>query len=373
MNSATATTAAIYTDFQGVAELKARARADAKGSLDQVARQFESLFTQMMLKSMRQAKLAEGIMDNDQTEFYQEMYDQQLAVHLSESGGIGLAEVIKQQLGGAEAANDSKPINSYSEYRKEVISMLERSSSLPVSMQDGKPIIAMGRDQMQAGNRISMQHAIPATISELNSPFVPQSASKPQSLFGFAPESQPEQLRPSQPVSTTDPKSWSKSDFVQQLWPWAREAAEKLGLAPAAILAQAALETGWGRHIMPSGKGGSAYNLFGIKTGRRWKGGSVNIGTLEYEKGVAVRRKDRFRAYDSFRDSFNDYVDFLQSNPRYSKALASTSDSRQYFKELQKAGYATDPRYAQKLTTVLESKDMQKALRQLKESGERSL
>jgi flagellar protein FlgJ len=365
------TPAAIYTDFQGVAELKAKARSDAKGSLDEVARQFESLFTQMMLKSMRQAKLAEGIMDNKQTEHYQEMYDQQLAVHLSESGGIGLAEVIKQQLGGAEATNDNKQANSFSQYRKEVISMLERSSTLPVSMQDGKPIIAMGDAQMQAGKRGTMQQSSSEPMFGLGSLFGTDSVVKQQSQAETVSESIP--YSASQPVASTNPKSWSKSDFVQQLWPWAREAAEKLGLAPAAILAQAALETGWGRHIMPSGKGGSAYNLFGIKTGRRWKGNSVNIGTLEYEQGVAVRKKDKFRAYGSFRDSFNDYVDFLRANPRYSKALASTSDSKQYFKELQKAGYATDPRYAQKLTTVLESKDMQRALQQLKESGERSL
>ncbi|MEJ2530089.1 MAG: flagellar assembly peptidoglycan hydrolase FlgJ [Gammaproteobacteria bacterium] len=323
----TAPASLLYTDFQGIAELKAKAHADAKGSLDQVARQFESLFTQMMLKSMRKAKLAEGIMDNDQTKFYQEMYDQQLAIHLSESGGIGLTDVIKSQLGGTEAANDSKPVNS----------------------------------------------DIPEPVSDLNSPFISNNVSKLQSLFGVAPEEQTETEQQSQQVTTTDPKSWKKSDFVQQLWPWAREAAERLGLAPAALLAQAALETGWGKHIMPSGNGESARNLFGIKTGRRWKGGSVNIGTLEYEQGVAVRKKDRFRAYDTFRDSINDYVDFLQSNPRYSKALASTSDSREYFRELQRAGYATDPHYAEKLTRVLESKDMRKALQQLKESGEASL
>jgi len=367
--------ASLYTDFQGVAELKAKARADAKGSLDQVAHQFESLFTQMMLKSMRQASLGEGIMDSDQTKFYQDMYDQQLAVHLSESGGIGLAEVIKSQLGGAEAANDSNPesdsktegdsksVNGYIDYRKEVITMLERGSNMPVSMQDGKPIIALGSDQMVAGSRIDMQHVVSEAKSQI------------KSLFGMEPESKPElgPLQSSPQVETTDPKSWKKSDFVQQLWPWAQEAAERLGLAPAALLAQAALETGWGKHIMPSGKGGSANNLFGIKTGRRWKGSSVNIGTLEYEQGVAVRKKDRFRAYTSFGDSFNDYVDFLQSNPRYSKALASTSDSREFFSELQKAGYATDPKYADKLTRVLEGKDMQRALQQLKESGNRSL
>lgn len=349
-------TASIYTDFQGVAELKAKARNNADGSIDQVAKQFESLFTQMMIKSMRQAKLGEGLLDNDQTKFYQDMYDQQLAVHLSEGRGLGLADVIKRQLGGNNAANDSAPVNSYSEYRNEVVSMLERSSNMPISMQDGKPIIALGQDQMRAGNRISMQHAIPE--------------SKPQPLINLRPEVQSQQH-----VATTDPKGWNKTDFVQQLWPWAREAADKLGVAPAALLAQAALETGWGRHIMPSGKGkgSSAFNLFGIKTGRRWKGESVNIGTLEYEHGVAVRKKDKFRAYQSFGDSFNDYVDFLRSNPRYSKALAGAGDSRTFFKELQKAGYATDPRYAAKLTSVLEGKDMQRALQQLKDSGPRSL
>jgi len=348
--------ASLYTDFQGVAELKAQARTDANGSLDQVAKQFESLFTQMMLKSMRQAKLADGLLDSDQTKFYQDMYDQQLSIHLSEGKGLGLADVIKQQLGGTKAANDSAPVNSYSEYRKEVISMLERSSNMPVSMQDGRPIIALGRDQMVAGSRISMQHATSKPNPE------------PQPLLNLQQEQQ-------QLAVTTNPKTWNKTDFVQQLWPWAREAAEKLGVAPAALLAQAALETGWGRHIMPSGKGkgDSAFNLFGIKTGRSWKGESVNIGTMEYEQGVAVRKKDKFRAYQSFGDSFNDYVNFLRSNPRYSKALANTSDSRVFFKELQKAGYATDPRYADKLTSVLEGKDMQRALERLKESGERSL
>lgn len=365
----------LYTDFQGTAELKARAHADAKGSLDQVARQFESLFTQMMLKSMREASLGEGIMDNDQTRFYQEMYDKQITIHLSEGAGIGLADVIKSQLGGSEAANDSKPVNSFSDYRKEVISMLEQSSSMPISMRDGKPIIALGKDQMVAGNRIEMGDVSPATASGDGSLYNPGPVAAIRSLFGIGSEleSESEPRQQSPVVETSDPKGWRKSDFVRQLWPWAREAAERMGLAPAALLAQAALETGWGRHIMPSGKGGSANNLFGIKTGRGWKGDSVKIGTLEFEQGVAVRKKDKFRTYDSFRDSFNDYVDFLQSNPRYSKALASTSDSREYFRELQKAGYATDPHYADKLTMVLEGKDMQRALQQLKESGEGSL
>ncbi|MCP3671253.1 MAG: flagellar assembly peptidoglycan hydrolase FlgJ [Gammaproteobacteria bacterium] len=366
----TTANASLYTDFQGVAELKAKARTDASGSLDQVAKQFESLFTQMMIKSMRQAKLAEGLMDSDQTKFYQDMYDQQLSIHLAEGKGLGLTDVIKRQLGGSKAANDSAPVNSFGKYRNEVISMLERSSNMPISMQDGKPIIALGQNQMVAGTRISMQHAIPESVMGPLALSNSKAGKVAQPLINPKPE-----LQSQQHVVTTNPKNWSKTDFVQQLWPWAREAADRLGVAPAALLAQAALETGWGRHVMPSGKGkgDSAFNLFGIKTGRRWKGESVNIGTLEYEQGVAVRKKDRFRAYQSFGDSFNDYVDFLQSNPRYSKALASTSDSRTFFHELQKAGYATDPRYAAKLTSVLEGKDMQQALQRLKDGGERSL
>ncbi len=136
----------LYADFQGTSELKAQARANAKGSLDPVARQFEALFTQMMLKSMRDASssLGDGIMDNDQTKFYQEMYDKQIAIHLSESGGIGLADIIKEQLGGTDAANDSKHEDASKDYRSEVISMLERSSRLSVAMRDSKPIIALG-------------------------------------------------------------------------------------------------------------------------------------------------------------------------------------------------------------------------------------
>jgi flagellar protein FlgJ len=155
-------------------------------------------------------------------------------------------------------------------------------------------------------------------------------------------------------------------DFVEQLWPWAKEAAEKLGLPTKALLAQAALETGWGRHIMGQADGSSAKNLFGIKASRGWSGNKTHVHTLEYEQGTAVRKKDSFRAYATFRDSFNDYVDFLHSNPRYSRALDSTGDARSYFIELQQAGYATDPRYAEKITAVMEGPEMQRALQRLK-------
>jgi flagellar protein FlgJ len=316
--------AALYTDFQSIAQLKAQAREDSSAVLDKVARQFESLFTQMMLKSMREAGLGEGIFDNKQTQFYRDMYDQQIALHLSESGGIGLAEVIKRQLGGE--ASEQEPT--------------------PKSMEDYlSAAMAVGGKGLES---------IP----------VPEHAA-------VVPLQETEEGIPTPPLETTDPATWDAEDFVEQLWPWAREAADKLGLEAPALLAQAALETGWGKHLMRAADGSSAHNLFGIKADRRWDGAKAHVGTLEFEQGVAVRKKDFFRAYESFRDSFSDYVDFLRSNPRYGQALESTGDARAFFAELQKAGYATDPRYAEKIGSVMESPEMQRALERLKnESGQ---
>jgi flagellar protein FlgJ len=311
--------AALYADFQSIAQLKAQAREDSGAVLDRVARQFESLFTQMMLKSMREAGLGEGIFDSKQTRFYRDMYDQQIALHLSESGGIGLAEVIKRQLGGETS----------------------EAETTPRTMEDYlSAAIALGRKGVESTP--VPEHAAVVSLRETEAGL------------------------PEPPLETTDPATWDVEDFVEQLWPWAREAADKLGLEAPALLAQAALETGWGRHLMRATDGGSAHNLFGIKADRRWDGDRTRVSTLEFEQGVAVRKKDVFRSYASFRDSFNDYVDFLRSNPRYSQALQSTGDAKTFFMELQKAGYATDPRYAEKIAAVMESPQMQRALERLK-------
>jgi flagellar protein FlgJ len=152
----------------------------------------------------------------------------------------------------------------------------------------------------------------------------------------------------------------SPEGFVEGLLPWAREAAARLGLAPEALLAQAALETGWGRSIIGDGAAGNSHNLFGIKADGRWEGKRVMVSTLEYLDGVAVLRQDPFRAYESYRASFEDYVDFLQSNPRYEKALNSNGDARAFFEALQEAGYATDPAYADKVLRILEGSRMRR-------------
>jgi len=288
--------AQVYTDFSGLAALRARAREDQEAALDQVSRQFESLFLQMMLKSMRDASLGGGLMDSKQSEFYREMYDKQLAVDMSQKQGIGLADVLKRQLGGGISA-------SYGD----------------LSPEDyiGMPILAK-----------------PGNGAALRSQAAAEAAAR---LDGSA------------------------EAFLGQLWPAAEQAAAKLNLAPEALLAQAALETGWGRHVMQHRSGDSSHNLFGIKADARWQGDKVRVSTLEYRDGVALNTRANFRAYNSFEDSFSDYVDFLQRNPRYQAALDQAEDPKAYFSALQQAGYATDPAYADKILRILDSESMQRA------------
>ena len=309
MNAATP----LYADFSGLAELKAKSVNDQAGSTAEVARQFESLLINQMVKSMRQASLGEGILDSDQSLFYRDMFDQQLSLHLSENGGIGLAAAIERQLEGAQAALKS----------------------------DGKDVAAYRL------NPLTVRH----TENSGSSPEASVPAGKANSANS---------------VDSPDAANWSTADFVEKLWPWALEAANRIGLQPQALLAQAALETGWGRRMIRQMDGSPSHNLFGIKADSRWDGDRVSVSTLEYEEGSAVKRRDDFRSYGSFRESFNDYVNFLSANPRYEQALQSTSDSRAYFSALQRAGYATDPRYAQKIDSVIRGREMNQAIEQLK-------
>jgi len=302
--------AQVYTDFSGLSALKARAREDQEAALDQVARQFESLFLQMMLKSMRDASFGGGMLDSKQSQFYREMYDKQIALHLSEQKGVGLAEQLKQQLGGTIAPTHRD-----------------------LSPED------------YLGTRIFARQAPAGAVAE-DAAIAPVGASI--SLDG------------------------SPEHFLQSLWPLAEQAAAEIDLAPEALLAQAALETGWGRHVMQHRGGDSSHNLFGIKADARWQGDSVRVDTLEYRDGVALNTRARFRAYASFDESFRDYVDFVQSNPRYRDALAKTADAPAYFEALQQAGYATDPAYANKIRRILDSESMQRA-RQYRQEGDSAI
>ena len=144
----------------------------------------------------------------------------------------------------------------------------------------------------------------------------------------------------------------SKDEFIAAMLPMAEKAAEKIGVDPRYLVAQAALETGWGKSIIRHSDGSSSHNLFGIKTHNSWDGESTKVLTTEYKGGKAVKEAASFRQYDSFAQSFEDYVSFLQSNGRYETALKSTENPERFVRELQQAGYATDPHYARKINQI---------------------
>ncbi len=292
--------AALYTDFTGLQKLRLQAREGQASARAEVARQFESLFVAQMLKSMRAASGGKGLLDSDRSLFYRDMYDQQMATQLAKSGGIGMAEVIERQLGGKPEAKDA-PGKQVADYR-----------AAPV-WRNVPPLVAEAMAAAR-GDRV-----IPSGPSDL----------------GETPQ-----------------------EFLRALWPHAEQAARELGVAPEALLAQAALETGWGKHVMPGPDGQPSYNLFGIKADRSWDGQLVHTSTLEYQDGVAVKTRAAFRAYGSFTESFRDYVAFLRENPRYQRALASAGDAESFVEELQRAGYATDPGYAAKLKNILGGEDL---------------
>ena len=299
-------------DFHGLNQLRQQAGQgrNEQQTLRQVAGQFESLFVNMMLKSMRQASLAEGLFDSEQSKMYQDMADQQLASDLSMRGGLGLQDVIMRQLGGARYANSAEA--------------------------------APG--QTFSIDTVTVRPSLGIRVNE--------------KIIEQIREAKPQPLAEDTEVVETDmanmPKRFnSPEEFVEKLWPYAERAAEKLGVAPEVILSQAALETGWGKFILADQQG-SSFNLFNIKA-HRWDGDTVAKNALEYRDGKALHEQSQFRAYDSYQHSFDDYVRFLQTQPRYSQALQHVGDPNAFIEQLHKAGYATDPQYADKIKRIMNS------------------
>lgn len=300
----------------------------------EVAKQFESLFVQIMLKSMRQATPGDGLFSSNEMEQFQELHDQQLSMSMSQGEGIGIAAMVERQmLGQAGLQRDSTP-------------------------SDGGRGLA---DYVPLPTAVGKEPAAPWN----GGPVVPTTKASPPPTEGFKEKTIDASASP---VSRGDRgNAWqTPEDFVRGVWPAAVKAAEEIGADPRALVAQAALETGWGKHVIRRGDGSSAHNLFGIKAHSTWDGERVRVSTVEYRDGVAGREMAEFRAYDNLEDSFRDYLDFLQQNPRYSKALEVTDDPVAFTNALQQAGYATDPRYASKIQQIMNGQVMQAALPQLK-------
>lgn len=286
--------AGIYNDMSGLANLRREAGNQSDDAKREVAKQFEGLFLQMMVKSMRDAMPTEGMFSGQEMETYQQMHDQQLALTLSQTGSIGIADLVYRQLGG--------------------------ESDAPI------------------GNRAATSEIQVSPLGMAKRLWQGQSNTPVQSSSAYSP------TRP-----------WrSAEEFVAHLKPAAQSAAQRLGTEPEAIIAIAALETGWGSHVARTQNGQISYNLFGIKADRSWNKGQVYASTLEFENGAMQRRQEPFRTYQSAAESVHDFARFIQENPRYQTALDKASDPHQFIEELHKAGYATDPNYAEKVKGVMQ-------------------
>ena len=305
------TAASIYTDFQGLAQLRNAAQERSPDAIKETARQFEGMFIQMMLKAMRDTLPSDGILGGQQVKFYQEMYDKQISLELARNKGIGLAEALYRQLGG-EGEALAKPQKLDQPY-------------------------TFSRTSLTAG-----------AIAQSPQPVVPTTNHRE--------------------VELAEAMVQTPEHFIKSLWVYASKAGQALGVEPEVLIAQSALETGWGRKIPADSRGQSSHNLFGIKADVNWHGARISTPTLEYENGIAVRDRAEFRAYASFEASFEDYVNFLKGNPRYRSALAQAHDSSAYLEELQTAGYATDPRYADKIRSIMNRSFYTEVMGQLKQS-----
>lgn len=307
----------VATDFSGLNKLKNMAGQDSDKALGETARQFESLFIQMALKSMRQASAGQqGIFDSEQSKSYRDMYDQQLAVELAKTGKFGLAKGIVQQLGPEHHAGGS--------------------------VKEGKTLTSYRLTP------VYLVHSPSSGLTGVDS----RSADQNEELINHHNGMGRPMQRGSAPVNFDSP-----DDFVRSLLPHAKEAARTLGVDPKVLIAQAAMESGWGRHVIPNPNGMPSHNLFGIKADPGWDGKKVSVQTLEYVDGMAVRKKAAFRAYDNYAQSFSDYVAFLKENPRYGEALQHGGNAERFIHGLQKAGYATDPSYAQKIISLYRHHD----------------
>jgi flagellar protein FlgJ len=324
----------LYMNMQQFADLKLKARQNSPEAARAVAQQFEGLFLQMMLKDMRAAARVDESLHSNSMDFYNDMYDKQLSLELARSGGIGLAEMLSRQLGGepqqrqAPAAEAGMVLPTY-----RLPARFSGASVLPVEQMD-----------YQADNPQVRALPLAAAAGQAGVPHKP--ALQSEAVEPFA--------------------GWNGPDeFVADLWPHAERAAERLGVSPEVLVAQSALETGWGQHSMRTPEGNVAFALFGIKAGDGWAGASVTHNTLEFRHGVVEQERARFRAYDSTADAMHDYVDFVQSRGRYQGALAHGGSDEHYIRGLQRAGYATDPRYADKILSILEGDTFRDALASL--------
>jgi flagellar protein FlgJ len=293
-------------DSKGLSELRQGAKAGSADATRAAATQFEAMFVNMMMKSMRDATPQEGMLDNQQTKMFTTMLDQQTSQNIAKKG-IGLADVLVRQLSKTAGVNGAN-------------AELNADAAMPAG--------GLTRSMIDAAK---LQRSIEAAGGNAAANAAPAPAAAAASTSRHA----------------------HVRAFSDKLTAHAEEASKATGVPAKFMLGQAALESGWGRREIKGADGTNSHNLFGIKAGSGWTGKTVDVATTEYVNGRATRKIERFRAYDSYADSFKDYAKLITNNPRYEKVLASGGDAESFARGLQKAGYATDPNYAAKLAAVI--------------------
>ncbi len=283
-------TGSLAMSAQSLDKLRLQAKQSPEQALKLVAQQFETVFMNMMLKSMREATPQDGMFDSEQTKMFTGMLDQQLVQSMT-SRGVGLADIMIKQL--------------------------SRPASADVAQTRAESVLA----------------APVRSASALSVPYGDSVANGIQSSS-------------SQPTSP-------QQDFVSRMTSHAVQASQETGVPTHLILGQAALESGWGRREIRQSDGSSSFNLFGIKAGANWSGKVAEVVTTEFHNGIASKQVEKFRAYSSYTEAFSDYARLLRDNSRYAQVLQSGQGSYQIAHSLQRAGYATDPNYADKLVKVM--------------------
>ncbi len=317
-------------DAAGLQRLRAAAHDNSPDALKKASGQFEALFLDMVMKSMREATPSEGLMDSEQGKMMQGMLDQQYAKALA-TRGIGLADVLVRQLTpkGTPAATAASTTAD---------SAAATISAAPASASASASVLSALTDAGSAwGQRSPAAVAAPAVTA--SSPASAHSNTGATSTASAA--------------GDTTSKPSVKRSFIDKLMSHAETVSAATGIPSRFMVAHAALESGWGRREIRNADGSNSHNIFGIKAGANWKGKFTEVATTEYVNGMPQKRIERFRAYDSYADAFADYAKTLTNSARYRDVVASASDANGFAQGLQKAGYATDPRYAQKLSRVI--------------------
>lgn len=307
-------------DGGGLAALKRQSRSGDPAANKAVARQFEALFLQMVLKSMRDATPREGLLDSGPGRLYESLLDQQLSLTLGGGKrGFGLAEMIEAQMA---RLNQGDPVSLGP------LPLQRTPRAYPLSAEKPMPL------RQEVAPRPLPLPALDVGTSAAVSPA---------------------------PTSGRRPDTPAQRAFVERLLPAALAAERNTGIPAHFMVAQAALETGWGKSEPSRTDGSSSFNIFGIKAGANWNGPAVQATTTEVIAGLAQARVERFRAYSSYEEAFRDYANLLTSNPRYA-AVVGVREPDRFARGLQTAGYATDPQYASKLEGIIGGTTLRRAL-----------